>query len=313
MDKITDNFNQRVKNIAIKYELERCLCGSKDFKKIYSYDRFGLWSPSVICKKCGLIQNNPRLTDDEYNRFYSSDEYRILFEGKDYLKMCETRYERNEGKHIFEKILPFMKKFNYKSVLEIGCGGGWNLIHFKNVGYETIGFDLSFELVKFGKSKKLNLFQGSEVEVAKEKRKYDVIILNHVIEHFTNFFGAMKIVLKNLKPNGILYAGVPNIDVFNKGQFQIAHIHYFTPRTFNYYMGKCGLKMVDFGQVKGYPMQSSHMHGIYKISENINSDIALEKEYIRMKKHIMLKKIRIMLVDIMNFLHIKEIMKKITT
>jgi len=71
----------------------------------------------------------------------------------------------------------------------------------------------------------------------------------------------MKSILQHLNANGILYAGVPNIDNFGKGQFQNAHIYYFSPRTFHYYMTMCDLEMIKCGSAENY-----HMYGIFKLT-----------------------------------------------
>jgi len=59
-----------------------CVCGGENFELLSEKDRYGLYVPVVICKDCGLIQTNPRMTQDAYNQFYEL-EYRKLYVGKD--------------------------------------------------------------------------------------------------------------------------------------------------------------------------------------------------------------------------------------
>jgi hypothetical protein len=120
---------------------------------------------------------------------------------------------------------------------------------------------------------------------------------------FTDFLGSMKSILSCLNPGGILYAGVPNIDNFGIGQFQNAHVYYFSPRTFKYYMAMSGLKLIDFG-----PAQRIHMYGIFQPwSDRIDTDIkSLDKECKIMVKKIRMSKIKHFLGRILEAIGVKK-------
>jgi hypothetical protein len=60
-----------------------------------------------------------------------------------------------------------------------------NLLPFFKRGYEVCGYDLSPTLTDLGRSEGLNLMTGSWAVL----RAIDVIILNHVLEHFLDIFG----------------------------------------------------------------------------------------------------------------------------
>ncbi len=49
-----------------------CICEEKNFELLSKKDRYGLYTPVVICKECGLIQVNPRMTQESYNQFYDT-------------------------------------------------------------------------------------------------------------------------------------------------------------------------------------------------------------------------------------------------
>ncbi|MFM8858018.1 MAG: hypothetical protein ACKOI2_12640, partial [Actinomycetota bacterium] len=52
-----------------------CLCGSAGGRVVAELDRYGLPSPSVLCRDCGVVRTSPRLTDNSLAAFYD-DEYR---------------------------------------------------------------------------------------------------------------------------------------------------------------------------------------------------------------------------------------------
>ncbi len=302
---VVKKFNQRIHDGLISFETKPCLCNSNCFDKIFKYDRYGLWQPVVICKDCGLIQNNPQLPDEEYKRFYSSDVYRILYDSENYLEICRSLYK--ESNHIFDTLPSVMEELNLNTILEFGCGGGWYLFPFYKNGYAVTGYDYSYNLVKLGRSYGLNLREGSFAEVSATNDKYDVIILNHVVEHFSDFFNNMTSILQHLNTNGILYASVPNIDYLEKGQFQNAHIYYFSPRTFNYYMKMCGVEVLEFGSA-----QTIHMYGVYKLTTIASIEKnQLSPEYDLMKPKIAKCKLKSTIVSFLEKIGIKKPVKSL--
>lgn len=299
-------FNLKIKNGGIKTVSKACLCSSINLKNIVKKDRYGLWHPVAICKDCGLLQSYPQLTDDEYSKFYSSDLYRKIYDGDNYIETSSKRYIPSN--QIFEMLDPVMKNNGFKKVIEFGCGGGWNLLPFVENNYEVIGYDYSTDLIKLGKEMhNLNLRQGSFEEI-KIEQKYDVLILNHVVEHFTNIEENMKQLAQLLQPNGIVYVGIPNIDIINRGQFQNAHTYYFTQRTFCHYMERFGFEVLEFG-----PDASIHMHGIFKLRNDVksNKNIELDKEYSLMRKKLFIGVLKINIIKFLDSLNILGAVKKL--
>tara|TARA_B100000886_G_scaffold43245_1_gene26518 strand:+ start:427 stop:1359 length:933 start_codon:yes stop_codon:yes gene_type:complete len=299
-------FNSKLKNGDIEIVHKDCLCSSNNSKKVVNKDRYGLWHPVTICKDCGLLQSNPQLTDKEYSNFYSSDLYRKLYDGDNYAEVSINRYISTN--QIFEMLDPIMKKNGFKKVIEFGCGGGWNLLPFQTNNYEVVGYDYSTDLIKLGKEKyNLDLKQGSFDEISKE-HNYDVLILNHVIEHFTNIEENMNTLKKLLQPNGLIYVGIPNIDVIDRGQFQNAHTYYFTQRTFSHYMEKFGFEILEFG-----PDESIHMHGILKPTDKLKiyKTSNLDKEYSHMRKKLLIGVLKINIIKLLDSLNILSTLKKI--
>ena len=153
----------------------------------------------------------------------------------------------------------------------------------------------------------LNLKQGSFEEI-KSEQKYDVLILNHVVEHFTSIEENMKQLAQLVQPNGIIYIGIPNIDIINRSQFQNAHTYYFTQRTFCHYMERFGFEVLEFG-----PDESIHMHGIFKLRNEVKSskNINLDKEYSLMKKKLFIGVLKINMIKFLDSLNILGAVKKL--
>ena len=67
---IRNKLNKKIQNNDIQFEDVSCLCGRNDSDLICSFDRYGLDQKTVICRDCGLIRSNPRMTEEEYRYFY---------------------------------------------------------------------------------------------------------------------------------------------------------------------------------------------------------------------------------------------------
>ena len=179
-----------------------------------------------------------------------------------------------------------------------------------NANYTVVGYDYSPILTELGKEYGLTLHQGSFSTLEDSSILYDVIILNHVIEHFTNFNKNMNQILQYLKPDGLLFIGVPNLDNFNQGQFQNAHTYYFTPRTLKKCLTSHNLYLLDSGPAsKGY-----HMYSVYKKKKSSTkqgfSSIETNEYNFMMKKYIYFQ-IRSSMVKAVSVLGLKKIIKSI--
>ena len=59
---VREKLNEKIRTNNILFEDVPCLCGSNDSDLICSIDRYGLDQKTVICRDCGLIRSNPRMT-----------------------------------------------------------------------------------------------------------------------------------------------------------------------------------------------------------------------------------------------------------
>ena len=255
-------FNKEIDKGLISFEEVDCLCDSKDFDHVASVDVYGIHQQTVVCKRCGLISLNPRMTELHYKNFYESDKYRDIYESDK--SIYNRLYSTKTGQHIYEKIMAVRTQNCNDKVLEIGAGGGWNLVPFIKSGINATGLEYSRNLVNLGEKNGINMIQGGLDNL---EGTYDIIILNHVLEHFLNPLDYLLTIKNHISKGGIYYIALPNIMNFSLGQMQNAHVYCFTPRHFKYYLSTIGLRLIDFGCA-----QKIHMYGIF-----INDDKILPK------------------------------------
>ena len=131
------------------------------------------------------------------------------------------------------------------SILEIGIGSGSFLKYAKTRGYSPVGCDLSAALCR-------NVERTTGIEVhcgplssLPEERHFDVVVMNHVLEHVSEPVELLKSAHARLKPGGVLHLAAPNVasweaQVSSWISYQPYHLTYFTPRTLRAAVEKAG-------------------------------------------------------------------------
>ncbi len=85
---------------------------------------------------------------------------------------------------------------------------------FGKAGARTIGFDYG-NYIKFGKKLySLNLYYGGIREAIEKGIKADIVILSHVVEHFTDPIEELNNLRRLLNSDGICYVEHPVYSVF---------------------------------------------------------------------------------------------------
>ena len=110
------------------------VCKNKEFLLLSNLDKNNIFVNYSICKSCGLVQLNPRLSDRSYSDFYKNL-YMQLWEKK-------TKNELVPRNNYFiTKQYPIIKQFltHGDNVLEVGCNTGGVLKFLTDSGYNTYG------------------------------------------------------------------------------------------------------------------------------------------------------------------------------
>lgn len=98
-------------------------------------------------------------------------------------------------------------------LLDVGCGWGHLLKLALDMGYDAVGLDASQTAVDvaetaFQVKPILSLFPGYVFEPC----SFDIVTMNHVLEHLPRPESALSEAWRILKPEGVLAIGVPNFD-----------------------------------------------------------------------------------------------------
>ncbi len=158
---------------------------------------------------------------------------------------------------------------------------------FQRAGYSVQGYEYSKSQVLAGREFELNILEGG---VSEAEGQYDVVIVNQVLEHVPEFVSFVTHLKRLMKPDGILYVGVPNIEVYGPGQFQNAHCYYFSRPTLAHYMGLQGLFADTLPAYIGVAF-----HGLF--TQRAGTIYPLENEYQRMKAVVSQRHWRVVLMN----------------
>jgi 2-polyprenyl-3-methyl-5-hydroxy-6-metoxy-1,4-benzoquinol methylase len=184
---------------------------------------------------------------------------------------------------ILNKILKTIKSnFNNNkiNIFDFGCGSGFYLHELKKRGYEdSLGVDFNEEVIEAAKevygvnAKNLNIN-----DLIKNNSKYDLILLNQVLEHVDNPVELVKNLHKLLNNDGILFISVPNINYFKikklirsgnlpSGNYPPHHISFFNKNSLKYLLELCDTNIIecDFQTYPDYCQFKIDLKNKYKL------------------------------------------------
>lgn len=244
-EKLVKWFNDRVGGDEIPTEETSCLCGADNDDVVSTYDRYRSVQRIVLCRACGLMRCNPRLTAGSLEWFYQSNFYRQLYTTGGFRTVTESEYvaQVKSRDDFRRRAFDGLDSERIQRIGEIGCAGGLNLYGLHLEGRQVWGCDPSPEMVAMGRKMGLNLEQGFTERLG--NRIFDLVILSHVVEHFPDPLAEVVRIKENLAKGGALYIEVPDARAFCLGALQSAHLYYFTPRQLVYYMAKIGLRPIS--------------------------------------------------------------------
>lgn len=236
------------------------LCGSEDFvelpiglpmssdeKESLGVDR-ARW---VICSKCSLLYQNPRITQAIWEKYYEQSLYRQLQSNMQiepgYITYSYAQFQKVEawlGANGIRVTASYPRSY-----LDYGCGIGGTLKYLRDKGCNSVnGIEVDPFLISEGK----RIF---EVEISKgfddlrlAGKKFDLIFTHHCLEHvmdLNDFFAHSHAVLEE---GGYLVIVVPTYKygtVTVDYGTSIAHNFMLTHHTLGGYLRKHGLVYVD--------------------------------------------------------------------
>ena len=264
------------------FKLTKCICGAQDDLVISQNDRAGVEFPTVICRGCGLIRAKEYFSDEDAADFYTNHYWRIennLDEGQTEDPDEVFEHLRVSGIEKSKLIKNFMSFSREKPVVvDIGGRIGGVLNNFLPHCHVVLA-DYFKPYLDYARKKNIETVFGGLESIT---FKPDVIILSHVVEHWTDFENEIQNLIKIQKPNQTLtYIEFPGIDSLKTGRrdadllgdIYFPHVHYFASYVIEDIMSRHGFEKVYL---------DSEIKGIFRFTGNVKTDV--ENNFYRVKE-----------------------------
>ena len=175
---------------------------------------------------------------------------------KDYFAERNAYINRwEEFSRLFQKIIDKIIKFKPQGrLLDVGCSVGIFLDVARKNGFDVKGVEVSTWASEFARQKGFDVITGGLLDATYPEKSFDVIILNHVLEHLPKPVEILLEAKRILKDDGLLVIGVPNFGSYmaaiKKGKWASLqpdqHIWQFTHESLLHLLMKSGFSELYF-------------------------------------------------------------------
>ena len=271
--------------IKVENVSECACCAGNSLEQLLAVDRFNLPFGSFLCVDCGLITTSPRIKQESLAYYYDKY-YHPLNYGKEDLGGQEALFGAEQGVKIFNRLRPHIEK-SAIDILEIGAGVGNVLDEFRaraadeSIETNLLGTEYSLQCIERCKAAGVETVLGDVQTVLQLNRRFDIIILSHVFEHFIDLQKELNRLSQLLRDGGLIYIEVPGVyknhtkdyyDFSFLGYSVHAHMYNFTLVTLNNVLSAGGYKLLE-GDEEAY--------GIFQFTDQKSN--SFNNEYTKLK------------------------------
>jgi 2-polyprenyl-3-methyl-5-hydroxy-6-metoxy-1,4-benzoquinol methylase len=195
------------------------------------------------CPSCSLVWLDDPPSPEEMGRHYGADYDRAISSAG------EATIERWRGRC---KTLASHKAGG--RILDLGCSSGSFLSALPRDRWQLFGIEMSQQVAERARARcGANVFVGDILDASFPAGYFDAITCIHVFEHLYKPKEVLAKVTEWLKPGGVFYTLMPNIDsagfrFFKSYWYALElprHLFHFSPRSLSYLTDSVGLKTLS--------------------------------------------------------------------
>jgi len=194
------------------------------------------------CRSCSLVWLKDPPPPDEMGDHYGVDYDRAIAAAG------------NDPDHWTERRDTLLKYKSGGSVLDLGCSSGGFLRSLKGPAWNLYGIEMSEEVARLAETATgAKVFVGDILDAPFFPNTFDVITCFHVFEHLYEPREVLLRVAQWLKPGGVFFAMMPNIDSAGRrifGSYWYAlelprHTYHFSPQSLSRMADSVGLRQLS--------------------------------------------------------------------
>ncbi len=229
-------------------------CGVDDATVVFAAGVAQL-SQIVRCNRCGLLYASPRGKPPDHEQIAQYDpEFDSLPPGnpreiKERLQVKD--YDKTRA--LLNGLYP-----QRGNLLEVGCSLGFLLDTFRKDGWNVLGVEPFYRCWRRATEELgIEVINGILETANLPDESFDVVLLNHVIEHLDDPLHTLREVNRVLRPNGHLVVETPRYDTLafrllgrrERSINCVGHIYFFTTETLKNLYEAAGFATVQLGYV----------------------------------------------------------------
>jgi SAM-dependent methyltransferase len=203
----------------------------------------------VVCRRCGLVYQNPRPTHDEMAAHYAQGYWEERGLDDEY-QGTSSEQSIDRGNAIVEWTRSYVRPTDL--IVEGGCGHGEILAHVRDqLGCTAIGVEPSqSQAVAARRRFDLEMINADLDSVDFGEQRPKLLILSHVLEHFHDPRAALRRCAELLPDDGLLFIEVPNILHPHPRKrlsswLAFEHMTYFSPGTLRRMLSELGFRILN--------------------------------------------------------------------
>jgi SAM-dependent methyltransferase len=191
------------------------VCASDRLRSLHIYSNAKPTISAVLnfalmgCETCGIVFSHPLPSDDELDAYYSGEsgwQHRISVDEAKIQRMLERKSAIYAG-HLatIDRFIGQAKgDGGPPKAFDFGCGiGGW-LKALKARGWETYGLEPG------ERARSIAAREHRMVTAIPDEPQFDLVIMNHALEHLRNPLAVVRALAAATKPGGHIYVSVPD-------------------------------------------------------------------------------------------------------
>jgi 2-polyprenyl-3-methyl-5-hydroxy-6-metoxy-1,4-benzoquinol methylase len=233
----------------------------------------------VVCTKCGFVYNQyENAAQSNFDEYYLSDSSKTV----NYYDVYPQKLADEYFEHIYDNIKDYIHKDS--RILDIAGGYGELSEYLINKGYTDVTMlEMKQPCIQYAKNKGINVLEGNLLKLQSYDEQYDFIICSHDLEHFIDIDTALERIKKLMKPDGMLYIEVPDIEEYanlDRAPYHFLtyeHVCHFSKNTIHNIANQFGFEIVylkKYVKCDDYPCLYSLMRHGAEVKDTVQDDVS---------------------------------------